>query len=70
MINLIKNNIFDNPDYYRKSILNEQKLLKSDLNKNNGKSLICVFFTAFCGVGCPFCFFHSTNYKNNIKLAD
>ncbi len=70
MINFIKNNIFDNPDYYRKLILNEQFLLKCDLSKNNGKSLICVFFTAFCGIGCPFCFFRSPNYKNNIKLAD
>ncbi len=70
MINSIKNNIFDNPEYYRESILKEQNLLKSDLNKNDGKSLICVFFTAFCNVWCPFCFFHSPNYKKSIKMAD
>lgn len=70
MINLIKNNVFDNPEYYRKLILKEQKLLKCDLSKNNGKSLICVFFTAFCGVWCPFCFFHSPHYRKDSKLAD
>lgn len=52
-------NVFDNPEYYRKLLLEHKNLLKYDLNKNRGKSLICVFFTAYCGVGCPFCFFHS-----------
>lgn len=52
-------NIFNNPQYYRKLLLERKDLLKYDINKNRGKSLICVFFTAYCGVGCPFCFFHS-----------
>lgn len=63
-------NIFNNPQYYREIILKEKNLLKYDLNKNNGKSLICVFFTAFCGVGCPFCFFHSPNYNKSNKSCE
>ena len=52
-------NIFENPQYYREQLL---KINLFDINqrkKIDGKSLICVFFTAYCGVGCPFCFFHS-----------
>ena len=51
-------NIFENPQYYREQLL---KINLFDINqrkKIDGKSLICVFFTAYCGVGCPFCFFH------------
>ena len=64
------NNIFDNPEFYRRLILNQENLLRYDLNKNNGKSLICVFFTAFCGVWCPFCFFHSPSYSQNMKKKE
>ncbi|MBR2289318.1 MAG: histidine phosphatase family protein [Clostridia bacterium] len=60
-------NIFDNPQHYRDIILQKKGLLKYDINKNRGKSLICVFFTAYCGVGCPFCFFHSPSAKIGIK---
>lgn len=65
-----KSNIFNKPEYYRKIILEQDNILKYDINKHNWKSLICVFFTAFCGVGCPFCFFHSPNYKKSHKLLD
>ena len=57
-------NIFENPQYYREQLL---KINLFDINqrkKIDGKSLICVFFTAYCGVGCPFCFFHSPTSRN------
>lgn len=65
----MSNNIFENPEYYRKKILKQKNLVKYDISKYNGKSLICVFFTSYCGVGCPFCFFKSPspNGKENIK---
>lgn len=58
-------NIFENPQYYRKMILEQEGLLKYELKKYNGKSLICVFFTSYCGVGCPFCFFHSPSFSKS-----
>lgn len=65
----MSNNIFENPEYYRKEILKQKTLVKYDISEYNGKSLICVFFTSYCGVGCPFCFFKSPspNSKENIK---
>ena len=51
-------NPFDNPEKYRKIILESCPLnfKKIDLK---GKSLACLFLTRFCTVGCPFCFFKS-----------
>lgn len=65
----MSNNIFENPEYYRKKILNQKKLVKYNISEYGGKSLICVFFTSYCGVGCPFCFFKSPSPENkeNIK---
>lgn len=58
-------NVFENPKYYRKILLNKNFLNIKKLKNFEGKSLICVFFTAYCGVGCPFCFFHSPNAMKN-----
>ena len=60
-------NVFVNPQYYRKILLGEKLLDKRKIKKINGKSLICVFFTSYCGVGCPFCFFHSPKSSLNIN---
>ena len=65
-----KVNIFENPEFYRKIILNYNNLLKYDIDKCKGKSLICVFFTSYCGVGCPFCFFHSPSLKKEKSLSE
>lgn len=54
-------NVFDNPQKYRSELLAHNWI---DVKKNfNGKPLICVFFTSYCVVGCPFCFFHSPDYR-------
>lgn len=60
-------NIFENPQHYREELLNVKLFDLKQRKEINGKSLICVFFTAYCGVGCPFCFFHSphTQKENN-----
>lgn len=52
-------NIFENPQHYRNELLNASLFDIKQRKEINGKSLICVFFTSYCGVGCPFCFFHS-----------
>lgn len=41
-------NIFNTPEYYRALILKKDNLLQYDIQKNKGKSLVYVFFTAFC----------------------
>ena len=64
-----KINIFDSPQYYRNYLINAKLLNKSKMKKFDGKSLVCVFFTTYCGVGCPFCFFHSPNFKNCIDRS-
>ena len=51
-------NFFDKPEYYRKLML-ENNLLTFEKKQFKGKSIICVFLTRFCNVGCPFCFFKS-----------
>ncbi len=59
-----KINIFDNPQKYRETILQQTDLIVPGKSKFDGKSLICVFLTSYCGVGCPFCFFKSPNPKS------
>lgn len=61
-------NIFNNPEYYRKILLNKKDLIKIDKALYQGKSLICVFFTSYCNVGCPFCFFHSPIMRKNENI--
>jgi organic radical activating enzyme len=51
-------NPFNNPGYYRQQILNN-KLLKFEKKKLEGKALACLFLTRFCSTGCPFCFYKS-----------
>lgn len=62
-------NIFDDPQIYRKAILSKD-LVKSNPHGYSGKSFICVFFTRFCGVGCPFCFFKSAPVAKAASLED
>ena len=50
----LKDNVFENPLYYRTELLKHKLINMDKIKKPDGKSLICVFFTAFCGVGCPF----------------
>lgn len=52
-------NLFDDPQHWRDAILAQQDLFSRELPDFTGKSLICVFFTTYCNVGCPFCFFKS-----------
>jgi hypothetical protein len=52
-------NVFENPAYFREIILNQKDLIQYNKSDYLGKSMICVFFTSYCGVGCPFCFFKS-----------
>lgn len=67
----LKDNVFENPLYYRTELLKHKLINMDKIKKPDGKSLICVFFTAFCGVGCPFCFFHSpTAKKSRSKFED
>ena len=65
----LKNNInvFENPQHYRNYLINSNLHKKRKRKKIDGKSLICVFFTSYCGVGCPFCFFHSPSAKKETK---
>lgn len=62
-------NPFTNPDYYRRKLL-QHNLVKYNTNEYSGKSFMCVFFTRFCSVGCPFCFFKSAPARNEITVAD
>lgn len=63
-------NIFDNPQFYRDKILTQTNLIKSHTSLHRGKSLICVFFTSYCGVGCPFCFFASPSIDKNATIEN
>ncbi len=56
---MVEINIFDNPQKYREAILRQHDLIVPKESEFTGKSLICVFLTSYCGVGCPFCFFQS-----------
>lgn len=62
-------NPFTNPDLYRRLIL-KHNLVTYNTQEYAGKSFMCVFFTRFCGVGCPFCFFKSAPARNAITVAD
>ncbi len=66
----LDDNVFDNPLYFRNELLSHEFININKIKKLDGKSLICVFFTAFCGVGCPFCFFHSPTYKKAANRFD
>jgi organic radical activating enzyme len=61
-------NFFDRSIYFRELIL-KNNLLDFEKQKFGGKSLVCLFLTRFCGVGCPFCFFKSSPVwrKENIE---
>ena len=62
-------NPFTAPDFYRRYLL-KHTLVSYDTNEYSGKSFMCVFFTRFCGVGCPFCFFKSAPSRGEISVAD
>lgn len=62
-------NPFNSPKFYREYILNSP-LVTYDLSEYRGKSFMCVFFTRFCGMGCPFCFFKSAPPRSIITPAD
>lgn len=51
-------NLFDNPKFWRNIILNSNCRINGT-RKLEGKAFTCVFFTKYCDVGCPFCFFRS-----------
>lgn len=62
-------NPFTNPDLYRRLML-KYNLVTYNTQEYAGKSFMCVFFTRFCSVGCPFCFFKSAPARNAITVAD
>lgn len=62
-------NPFANPDYYRRLML-KLNLVTYNTQEYAGKSFMCVFFTRFCGVGCPFCFFKSAPARSEVSIAD
>lgn len=62
-------NPFNKPDYYRRLML-KYDLVSYNTQEYGGKSFMCVFFTRFCGVGCPFCFFKSAPARTKISVAD
>lgn len=62
-------NPFANPDHYRRLML-QWDLVRYDPLEYAGKSFMCVFFTRFCGVGCPFCFFKSAPVRGEVTVAD
>lgn len=59
-------NVFENPIEYRKELLEYVKIPSERRIHLGGKSFICVFFTKFCSVGCPFCFFRSDSRRYGI----
>jgi hypothetical protein len=62
-------NPFVQPLESRRTLLKET-LVSYSLKDYEGKSFMCVFFTRFCGVGCPFCFFKSAPAREKITPAD
>jgi organic radical activating enzyme len=68
MEELVKN-VFLEPLKYRKEIISH-KIVQSNPQEYNGKSFMCVFFTRFCGVGCPFCFFKSAPARGEVTIRD
>ena len=63
-------NLFTNPSLYRKEIIERKALVKANKEDYHGKSFMCVFFTRFCGVGCPFCFFKSAPMRDECSVID
>lgn len=61
----MNDNIFNNPAYYREKLLERSLIRKPHIPE--GRPLICVFFTNYCVVGCPFCFFNSPKQENEIS---
>lgn len=55
-------NPFLQPNVARKSLI-ANALVKNNPSLYRGKSIVYVFFTRHCGVGCPFCFFKSAPAK-------
>lgn len=47
-----------------------QPLVTRDPSRYRGRSIVYVFFTRHCGVGCPFCFFKSAPAKGRVTSAD
>lgn len=62
-------NPFSFPDEYRRLMI-KQNLVSYNTHEYSGKSFMCVFFTRFCGVGCPFCFFRSAPNRGESTIAD
>ena len=56
-------NVFNNSKYYLDAITKETRI--NDIEKLEGKSFICAFFTKKCRAGCKFCFF-----KSNFRELD
>ncbi len=62
-------NFFDFSQYYRKLIL-KNNILNFEKKEIKGKSLVCVFLTRFCNVGCSFCFFKSPPAWSQTSIND
>lgn len=66
---LLQPNPFFQPRLAREQILAEP-LVTADPSRYMGKSIVYVFFTRHCGVGCPFCFFKSPPPNGEVTIAD
>jgi hypothetical protein len=62
-------NPFTQPHTLR-SFLLQKPLVDINPKKYAGKSILYAFFTRFCGVGCPFCFFKSAPPLSPRSLCD
>ena len=70
MNSLVSNNTknpFAQPFNYR-NLLAKSSLVQYEEKDFRGKSLICIFFTRYCGVGCPFCFFKSAPPPGDLSI--
>lgn len=62
-------NFFDFSQYYRQLIV-KNNILNFEKKEIKGKSLVCIFLTRFCNVGCSFCFFKSPPAWSRISIND
>ena len=65
----MKFNPFSQPRFERAALIAEP-LVTYDPTQYSGKSIVYVFFTRHCGVGCPFCFFKSAPASGRVTTAD
>ena len=68
-MNLTVKEAFHNPQLFRDLILKHVHIA-ADRKQFAAKAFICVSFTRFCPVGCPFCFFSSAPALKEKSISD